>query len=124
MENSKVISLEERRIQNGIRKSRYEGAITVTIEGENLTDGLYQYELEYIEPKDVIFFFKDTLNALMEGRDKIEIAPDKILNRTVTILYYLPLYEETEFYFEWEPDQMTEEALIALLSCCILNMEQ
>lgn len=126
MKNSNIISLEERKIQKAIEKSKYEGSITITASGKNLREAKFFLDLEYIEDAEKEYFLKYTLNALVKnnGWTKLSIAQEAILNKPLTILYYLPYQASDEFYFGLVNEyEMTEEQIGMLLYLCIKAIE-
>lgn len=130
MKSEKVVSFEKEKERLELENCKYEGTVTIYIEGKSFEDAMYYYELEYIETNELIDFFQVILNNLVEdfirtsGSLKIQESIEPLLNKTITIDYYSSQHNSNKFFFEHAPEEITYTQLIVILNSCIANLRQ
>ena len=126
MTTGKIISFEDakKRIEEA---SYYIGSITIFIEGKSFEKSVYNYYLEYLETEDLEEALEDVFESLSKNVDISNIyeSTSTLLNRDITINYYLPKTKNKGIYFyDYEPDDLTETQLFVILAFCIINLKK
>lgn len=131
MNTEKILSFEQQKNRLAFKKCEYSFSITIYIKGYSFQDAIYQYYLEYIQEDEVESALNDVIKALVSDIQKkgiFHIAEpiEPLLNRKVTIHYFLPYHGTNNgiFYYEYEPEELSDTQLIVILNNCIANLRQ
>ena len=129
MSTDKIISFEKEKERKQIRKCEYANII-IYIKGSSFEDATYYYISDYFQKDEVlevlIYVIQDLINDLVETKDHIQISEPifPLLNREIIIHYHIPVNDANDgiFYYEYEPEELTNTQLIVILNNCIANL--
>ena len=127
----KIISFEKEKERRIIDKCEYSN-ITIYIKGRSFEDAIYYYFSDYFQEDEILEALIDVIQDLTESLIKecnvMQIVEPTfpLLNREITIHYYTPFSVKNDgiFYYEYEPEELTNKQLIVILNSCIANLRQ
>ena len=129
MSTDKIVSFEKEKQRTKLKKCEYSNII-IYIKGSSFEDAVYYYYSEYFEENEIlgalIDVIQDLMGDLIEEGEVIQISEPifPLLNKEITIHYFIPVDYENDgiFYYEYEPEELTNTQLIVILNNCIANL--